>query len=134
MDGEPFGLNEPEISLGDLVSRLSNEAGNLIRTHIELAKTEVKEEVKNAAAGAGLLAGGAVAGHLALIVLSIAAGWALAEVMPIGLAFLVVGVIWVVVAAVLFVVGRARLRRVEPPKQTLAEIQEDKEWLKQQAS
>ena len=27
MDGEPFELNEPEVSLGDLVSRLSNEAG-----------------------------------------------------------------------------------------------------------
>ena len=134
MDGEPFELNEPEVSLGDLVSRLSDEAGNLIRTHIELAKTEVKEEVKNAAAGAGLLAGGAVAGHLALIVLSIAAGWALAELMPIGLAFLVVGVIWVVVAAALYVIGRGRLRQLEPPRQTIEEIQEDKEWLKRQAS
>ena len=134
MDGEPFELNEPEASLGDLVGRLSNEAGNLIQTHIELAKAEVKEEIKNAAAGAGMIAGGGVAAHLALIILSIAAGWGLAEVMSIWLAFLVVGVIWVVVAAVLFVVGRARLRRVEPPKQTLAEIQEDKEWLKQQAS
>ncbi len=134
MDGEPFELNEPEASLGDLVGRLSNEAGNLIRTHIELAKAEVKEEIKNAAAGAGMLAGGGVAAHLALFILSIAAGWGLAEVMSIWLAFLVVGLIWVVVAAVLFVVGRARLRRVEPPKETLAEIQEDKEWLKQQAS
>ncbi len=134
MDGEPFELNEPEASLGDLVSRLSDEAGNLVRTHIELAKAEVKEEVKNAAAGVGLLAGGGVAAHLALIVLSIAASWGLAEVMPIGLAFLVVGVIWVVVAAVLYVIGRERLRRVEPPRQTMEEIQEDKEWLKRQAS
>ena len=47
-----------------------------------------------------------MAAHLALIVLSIAAGWALTEIMPIGLAFLVVGVIWVVVAAVLYVIGR----------------------------
>jgi uncharacterized membrane protein YqjE len=131
---EPFELNEPEASLWDLVSRLSNEAGNLVRTHIELAKAEVKEEAKNAAAGVGLLAGGATAAHLALIILSIAAGWALAEIMPTGVAFLVVGVVWIAVAAVLYVIGRNRLRRVEVPRQTIEEIQEDKEWLKQQAS
>lgn len=130
---EEFELEEPDTSLGELTARLTSGLGDLIQTHIELAKEETKREVKTAGAAAGMLVGGAVAAHLALIVLSIAAGWGLAELMAPGLAFLIVGVVWAVVAAVAITLGRKRLDDLEPaPTATLEEIQEDKQWLKKQ--
>jgi uncharacterized membrane protein YqjE len=130
---DAFEVEEPETSLGELTSRLTSGLGDLIQTHIALAKEETKREVKTAGAAAGMLVGGAVAAHLALIVLSIAAGWGLAELMAPGLAFLIVGVVWAVIATVAIVVGRKRLDEFEPaPTATFEEIQEDKQWLKKQ--
>ena len=64
--------------------------------------------------------------------LSFAAVYGLDEVMPLGIAFLVVGAVDAVAAAVLFMQGRKKLRTVEPVPQTKATIQEDVEWAKQQ--
>lgn len=53
--------------------------------------------------------------------------------MPTWLAFLVVGVVWAVVAGVMAMAGRKQLRQVDPmPDQTMDELERDKEWLKQQ--
>jgi hypothetical protein len=68
--------------------------------------------------------------------LSFAAAWGLAELLdsaPLG--FLIVGVIYGVVSAVLLIAGRSRMREVHPvPEATIASIKEDIQWLRQQAS
>lgn len=126
-------LEEPDTSLGELTSRLTNELGQLVKTHIELAKEETRGEIKTAGRAAGMLAGGALAALLALLLLSMAAAWGLAEVMDPGLAFLIVGAVWAAAAAALFVIGRKRIAEVEPaPTATMEEIEEDKQWLKKQ--
>jgi len=138
--GEPYGLTEPDKSLGVLVGELTKDFGDLVSTHIALAKVETKEEVKKvgqrAGKGAGMLAGAAVAGLLALILLSFAAAWGLAEVIPEGFAFLIVGVVWVVVAAILASRGRKELQKLEAPvpEQTVQELKEDRRWLNEQKS
>ena len=48
---------------------------------------------------------------------------------------MIIGVIDALVATVLFVQGRNRLREVHPvPEATLASIKEDIQWLRRQAS
>ncbi len=132
---EPHELEEPDRSLTDLTSRLASDVGDLVSTHIDLAKAEIKEEVQKAGKGAGLLGGGAFAGFMAVILLSFALAWGLAEVMPAGFAFLIVGALWAIAAAVLAVMGRNKMQEVEPtPTQTMDEIQEDKQWLSRQTS
>jgi uncharacterized membrane protein YqjE len=119
--------------LGELLSRLSEDFGDLVSTQVELAKVEIKEEVSRAAKGSGLLGGGAVAAFLALLLLSFAAAWGLAEVMAAGIAFLLVGLVWAVVAAVLAVRGREKLQSARPlMPQTKESVKEDVEWAKQQ--
>ena len=133
--GGPYPLQEPGASLGELVSRLTGEMGDLVATHLELAKTEIKQEVAKSGKGAGLLGAGGLAGWLAAVMLSFAAAWGLAEPFAnIWLGFLVVGLAWALVAAVLAMVGRDRLREVSGPEETQRELERDKAWLKEQTN
>jgi len=130
---DPTQPLEADKSLGELLSRLTKDFSSLVSTQVELAKLEIKEEVGRAGKGAGILTGGAVAAWLAVVLLSFAAAWGLAEVMPTGFAFLVVGAVWLVVAAVLLLRGRNELKSVNVvPEQTKAELQEDIQWARQQ--
>ena len=132
--GDPTKPLEADQSLGELVARLSTDFGDLVTTQVELAKVEIKEEVARAGKGAGMLGGGAVAGLLALNLLSFAAAWGLAEVIEPGVAFLIVGLVWAAVAAVLFLTGRNRLTNVEAIPETRETIKEDISWARQQRS
>ncbi len=130
-----YELRDPEKSLGDLVTDLTSETGDLITAHIDLAKTEIKQDIADAGKGAGMLGAGAIAALVAVFMLSAAAAWGLAELMTPALAFLIVGVIWAAVALGLAITGSNRLGDVDPmPRQTQIEIQEDKQWLKNQAN
>jgi uncharacterized membrane protein YqjE len=129
---DPTKPVEADRSLGELLSRLTEDFGDLVSTQVELAKVEIKEEVTRAGKGAGMLTGAGVVAYLAVTLLSFAAAWGLAEVMPEGFAFLIVGAVWAIVAAVLYFSGRKELDAVRVPPQTKASIQEDIQWAKQQ--
>ena len=130
-DTEPIDADKP---LAELISQLTSDFSSLVTTHIELAKVEIKEEVTKAGKGAGLLGGGAFAGVMAVLLLSFAAAWGLAEVVPEGVAFLVVGLVWAAVAAALAATGRQRLAEARLPEQTVEEVKEDAQWVRQQTS
>jgi uncharacterized membrane protein YqjE len=130
---DPTQPIEPGASVGELLSRVTDDFSHLVRTHVELAKVEIKEEVARAGKGAGMLTGAAVAGLLTLLLLSFAAAWGLAEVVEPGWAFLIVGLVWAIVTAVLALQGRDRLRAVHPvPEQTKETVEEDVAWAKEQ--
>ena len=119
--------------LPELVKQLTEDVSGLVSTQLELAKVEIKEEITKAGKGAGMLTGGALAAYLAVALLSWAAAWGLAEVMPTGWAFFFVGVVWAIVAAALVMAGRKQLSDVQPlPPKTKETIKEDIEWAKQQ--
>ena len=62
-----------------------------------------------------------------------ALAWGLAEMIDAGFAFLVVGLLWAVVAAVLALRGRQQLQQTTPViPQTKETLKEDVEWAKQQ--
>lgn len=133
MSERDYQLIEPDKSVGDLVGRLTQELGDLVGAHLELAKIEIKEEVAKAGRGAGLLGAGALSALVAVIFLSTAAAWGLAELMAPGWAFLIVGAVWTIAALILGYTGREQIRDVEPmPRATVTEIERDREWLKQQ--
>ena len=122
-------------SLGELFAHLSSDLSGLMRDEVELAKVELKAEIGRAGKAGGLLGGAALAGYMVVVLLSFAAAWGLAEVMPEGFAFLIVGVVWAAVAAALFVSGRKQLSAVQAvPPQTKQSLKEDVEWARQQKS
>ena len=127
---------EPDESVGELVGKVASDIGALISSEVELAKVELREEANRLGRAVGMLGGGAIVAWFAVLLLSFAAAWGLAELVDsVPLGFLIVGVTYAAVAAVLFLVGRNRMRDVHPvPEATIASIKEDIQWLRQQAS
>jgi len=124
----------PNASLGELVSEMTNELGTLFRKEVELAKVETKEEVSRAAKAGGMLGSGALAGWFGLLFVSLALAWLLDQAMNRALAFVVVGVVWLVAAVVLLLLGKRRLQEVEPLPQTVGSLKEDMAWARAQRS
>jgi uncharacterized membrane protein YqjE len=140
-DGRPVSASGPapdvpaDAGLLDLVGRLGSDLTHLVQTEVELAKVEIKEEVTNTAIAAGLLSGTALSGYFVLLMLSFAAAYGLAEVMPTGFAFLIVAVLYALVAGTVYVLGRKKLATVTlVPKKTVRTMKEDLSWLRQQIS
>lgn len=119
-----------EKSLSELFSDMSTELSTLLRKEVELVKTETKDTVSQAAKAGALLGAVAVGGLFALLLLAMAAAFGLAEVMATGLAFLVVGLLFLVVAGVSFTMARKKLAEVKPPEQAIATIKQDVEVAK----
>jgi len=127
------GQANEEPTVGELFGRVTGDLSTLFRQELELAKTEIKEEVTKAGKGAGMLSGAGIAGLYALMLLSFAGAWGLAETVSRGVAFLIMGGVWVAIAAALFVVGRRQLATVNPvPEQTVETLKEDAQWAKEQ--
>lgn len=127
---DPTQPERPDLSLGEVVSKLGDDLSGLLTTQIEIAKLEVKDEVSKAAKGAGLLTSGAFAAVVAVFMLSAALAWGITEIVGFvtaWLGFLVVGLLWVAAAAVLALLGKKRFEDVNavPPK-TMAELEADK--------
>jgi uncharacterized membrane protein YqjE len=131
---DPTKPLRPDESLGELFSELSSNVTALVHAHIELAKTELREEAKDAGRAAAMFAGAGLTAFFALLLLSFAAAWGLAEVMPTGFAFLIVGLVWAVAAAILAVIGRDRAAKVGPPEDTIETLKEDAQWARQRRS
>ena len=139
VEGSPAGNGRPRLSmdesLGELVSQLTTDLGQLTRQELALAKTELQTEAKKAGKGAGMLGGAAVAGWMAALFLSLTAMWALDKAMDLIWAALIVAAVWAVVAAVLAMTGRKELQEVNPkPDQTVESLKEDAQWLKTRKS
>ena len=100
-------------SIGELLSDITTDLSVLLRQEVELAKAELKQSATRAGKGAGMLAGAGVAGHFVLLFVSVAAWWGIGDSTGHGWSALIVALIWAVIAGVLSVVGRSRLRDVQ---------------------
>lgn len=116
--------NPADVSLGDMLGRVSTDISTLMRQEVALAKAELTETAKKTGKGAGLLGGAGYAGIMALLFLSIAAWWGLGYLIGNAWSAVVVAVVYAIVAAILFAVGRSKLKDVEGAPQTVATIKE----------
>lgn len=124
---------QDERSLGEIVGDISHDLTTLVKQELELAKTELKEEAGKAGKGAGLLGGAGVSGLLALIFVSGALAYLLDSWIPRELAFLVVGLVWAVIGAILALSGRKAIRQVNPQlPETQQTLKEDAAWARAQ--
>ena len=118
-------------SVGELIGEVTSDLSTLMRQELELAKAELKVEAAKTGKAAGMLGGAGFAGYMVALFLSIALWWALANGMDEGWAALIVAVIWAVIGAVLFVLGRKRMRDVNPkPERTVQTLKEVPDALK----
>ena len=125
------GRAQDERSLSELLRALTGELQHLFRAELQLAKIETKQELDHAkdVAKHGAIAAGAAI--LAVLLLSFAAAWGLAEVMPAGVAFLIVGAVYAGVAVIAALAARDRARQVDlKPTETIETLEEDAQWLR----
>jgi uncharacterized membrane protein YqjE len=128
-------VREETPSLGELFSRLTADLSKLMRDEVELAKVEINEAVQGVRTAGISMGAAGVLGLMAFVLLSFAAAWGLAEIVPAGVAFLIVGGAYGLVALALLAIGRQRLKTVKPvPEQTIETVKEDVAWAKQQMS
>lgn len=120
-----------EATLGQLVAHATQDLSQLLRQEVALAKVELKKEAVSAGKGAGMLGGAGFTGLFALIFLSIASAYGISDLgIPLGAGFLVVGLLYLVVAAVLGLLGKKNLSKVGPPKMTIETVKDDVAWAK----
>jgi hypothetical protein len=117
-------------SLGDLLGEVSRDISTLMRQEVELAKAELKQSATRAGKGAGLLGGAGYAGSMVVLFLSIAAWWGLGHLIDNGWSALVVAAVWAIIAAVLYVVGRKKLKEVQGMPQTVDSLKKIPETVK----
>jgi hypothetical protein len=98
--------------LGDLISEVTTDLSTLMRQELELAKAELQQTATRAGKGAGMLGGAAAAGYFVLLFASVALWWAIGSATGLGWAAVIVAVIWAVIGAVLYSVGRKSLKSV----------------------
>ncbi|HEY9349243.1 MAG TPA: phage holin family protein [Acidothermales bacterium] len=114
-----------------MVSGIASDLSTLMRQELDLAKVEVKQEVSKAGKAAGMLGGAGLAGWMVALFLSFTLLYLLDSAIDAGWAALIVALIWAIIGAVLFVIGRNRLKAVDPtPHRTVETVKEDVEWLK----
>ncbi|WP_336661879.1 phage holin family protein [Leucobacter sp. USHLN154] len=124
VDPTPSEERAANESLGDLLSEVTGDLSTLMRQELALAKAELRESAKNTGRGAGMLGGAAYAGSMVVLFLSIALWAALATLVGGGWSGVIVAAIWAVIAAVLFVIGKAQLKKVKGAPQTMETLQE----------
>ena len=124
---------EADRSLGELVSRMTSDVGQLVSTQIELAKVEIKEEVQRAGKGVGMVGGGGLAAWFALLLISIGIAFGLGHAIDsVGWGFAIVGLIYAAVAAVLVLKGKQHIASATPiAEQTVETIKEDVRFTKE---
>jgi uncharacterized membrane protein YqjE len=120
-------------SVGEIVGDISKDMSTLIRQEMDLAKSELKQEVTKLGKGAGMFGGAGLAGFFLLFFLSLALTYLLDNWMPVELAALIVALLWGIVAAVLALRGRQEIKDANPQLPTTQQtLKEDVQWAKTQ--
>jgi tetrahydromethanopterin S-methyltransferase subunit G len=109
---------EESHSIGARLGEVTRDLSTLIRQEVALAKAEVKQSSSKAGKGIGLLAGAAVGGFFVLLFLSVSLWWAIGNSLGRGWAALIVAVVWAIIAAILYSVGKKELQQIQGVPQT----------------
>jgi len=121
---DPVTSPDTRPSVGELFSDVAADLSTLMRQEVELAKAELQQSAKRAGKGAGMLAGAGVSGHMFLIFGSVAVWWGLGELTGHGWSALIVAAIWLVIAAVLGLLGRREISAVSGVPQTAQTVKQ----------
>ena len=126
---------QPEETLGMLIANASRDLSALVQGEIALAKAELQLEAKNAATGGAMFGAAAYLGIVASILLFITLALFLTWLgLEAWVAFLIVTVLLLLVAGVLVLLGKKKVKNVGPPERTLRTSKDTVAFLKSPTS
>ena len=122
---------ESERTVGQLVADASHDVSALVRSEIQLAKSEVTAGLKIGGKGAGLLGGAGFLALLGLIFLFHTLAHTLDVWLPLWAGYLIVTVLLFAIAGVLALIGINALKKAKPmPEKAIRNAQETVEAIK----
>ena len=128
---QTVGSTEP--TTGELINRLTEQTTALVRSELQLAKTEMTEKAKHAGVGAGLFGG---AGLIALYGVGALIATIILALVALGLApwlaALIVTVVLFVIAGIAALIGKKQVSQATPaaPEKTIDSVKRDVETVK----
>jgi uncharacterized membrane protein YqjE len=133
---EEPGPDVSQRSVGELVGEVAQDLTKLVNQELELAKVEVRAEVKKTGKAAAAFGAAGAAGYFALLFASLTLMFALDLLFDnLALAALVVTVLYAIVAAVLFARAKKTAQTIDPtPHVTVQTLKEDAQWAKTRSS
>ena len=121
------GLTE-EPTIGRLVADTTKDFSQLIRSEIELAKTELRVSVKAGGTGIGLFAAAGFIAVLATVMASIALALFLDWwIVGTATAFAIVMGLYLLIAGLLALIGVRKVKQVRAPEQTIEAVKGNKQ-------
>lgn len=124
-----FGAR-PTIGASAALKAVAQDTSQLVRAELDLAKAEVTAGIKANATGIGMLAAAAVMMWLAVQGLLIAAGFALALVVPAWASALIITAVLIVIAGIVVFIATRKLGTPVSVDQAKSNVQEDVAWFK----
>ncbi|MET9958109.1 phage holin family protein [Streptomyces sp. NPDC006326] len=114
-------------SVGELVTRASQQISELVREEMQLARAEMTAKGKRFGVGGGLFGGAGLFGFLAAQALTGAVIAAVALLLPLWAAALIVAAMLAAVAAVMALAGKKQIAKAGPPvpEQTTDSVKAD---------
>lgn len=102
-----------ERTIGQLVADASADVSAIVRSEVELAKVEIKNDVAHASKGAGLFAGAGVLGAYGFGLLLLGLAYVIAIWLPVWASLLIVAGVLFLVAGILALVGKGQIGKVK---------------------
>jgi Flp pilus assembly protein TadB len=112
----------------ELVTEFLEQGRRLVRAEVQLARTEVRDELKKTTASVGVTAAGGVVVLLGAFTFVAFLVIALAGVMPLWLSALIVAVVLLAGGAGIAWLGLQRFKAVHGPTKTIQTLKEDSQW------
>ena len=136
MQHQAGGRTLSDESVAELVKRAASQTAELVRKEIQLGQVELKDKGRRAGKGVGLLGAAGLVGFYGGAALVAAAILGLAEAVDPWLSALIIGIVLLVIAAIVGLIGRKATTDALPPtpEQAIASVHDDLEHLKEQTS
>lgn len=123
-----------ERALSDVLQDILRNLQDIVRSEVRLAKVEIRDDARQAAASAVWIAAGTIGALSAWVFLLWTITFALSTRMSMWAATLIVALVLACAASVLVVGGIRRMKRINPiPERTIASIKENVEWIRHPA-
>jgi uncharacterized membrane protein YqjE len=121
-----------DASTSELVTRLTQQSTELIRSELKLAQVEMTEKAKHAGVGAGLFGGAGLVALYGVGALIATIILALSLLMPAWLSALIVTVVLFAIAGVVALMGKKQVSQATPaaPKHTIESVKQDVDTIK----
>jgi membrane protein len=122
-----------EASVGELVSRASEQLTTLVRDEMRLAQTELAQKGRRSGVGLGLFGGAGAVAWFGVGALVAAAILGLSVVVAPWLAAVIVGLVLLLIASVLAMIGKREVSQATPvlPQESMQNVRRDVEAVKE---